>query len=132
YGDKFAAVINLSTRTGTGQGALSAQFAQGSQNMSESDLLYHAPVGSGGITFSSRIQRDGWALDPPVPSPVHDAGSIATQFLRFSLPVRGTDNINLDVNHTYQTFQIPPDISNGQPAATDDVETQDDVFISLQ
>ena len=132
YGDKFAAVINLSTRTGTGQGALSAQFVQGSQNMSESDLLYHAPVGSGGITFSSRVQRDGWALDPPVPNPVHDAGSIATQFLRFSLPVRGTDNINLDVNHTYQTFQIPPDLANAQPAATDDVETQDDIFISFQ
>ncbi len=133
YGDKFGAVINIATRAGSGAAGFNAELVQGTQSMAESDLLYHAPVGpGGGITFSSRVQRDGWALDPPVPDPVHDAGSIATQFLRLSLPVHGFDNINLDLNHTYQTFQIPPDTANGQPASTDDVETQDDTFVALQ
>jgi hypothetical protein len=132
YGERFAAIINIATRAGTGPGALSAQFTQGTQNKSESDILYHAPLGAGGLTFSSRVQRDGWALDPPVPDAVHDAGSIATQFLRVSLPAHGYDNINIDLNHTYQTFQIPPDTANGQPAATDDVETQDDTFLAVQ
>ncbi len=133
YGDKFGAVINIATRAGSGSAGFSGELIQGSLGLAESDLLYHAPVGAaGGMTFSNRIQRDGWALDPPVPNPVHDAGSIATQFLRVSLPVHGFDNINLDLNHTYQTFQIPPDTTNGQPASTDDVETQDDTFVTLQ
>jgi hypothetical protein len=131
YGERFAAVINIATRTGTGPGGVSVQFTQGTQNKSESDLLYQARLGAGGLTFSSRVQRDGWALDPPVPDPVHDAGSVATQFLRLSLPVHGYDNLNFDFNHTYQTFQIPPDTANGQPAATDDNETQDDTFLAL-
>ncbi len=36
------------------------------------------------------------------------------------------------MSHAYQTYQIPNDINGGQPATTDDNETQDDLLAALQ
>jgi hypothetical protein len=79
-----------------------------------------------------RLDRGDRALDPPVPNGVHDGGSVASQFLRYTTTVHGTDTLNFDVMHSLQTFQIPPDTSNGAPAATDDNEYQGDTYASLQ
>ncbi len=63
---------------------------------------------------------------------LHDAGSDANGFLRFTLPVNGGDTINFDAIHSLQTFQIPPDTALGVPSQTDDNEYQNDTFVALQ
>ncbi|HEY8322610.1 MAG TPA: TonB-dependent receptor [Candidatus Baltobacteraceae bacterium] len=132
YGDRFAAVVNLATRSGSGSAGSSLEAAGASFGTLDSELVYHAPIGRGGLIVSSRLERDGRALDAPVADPVHDAGSTSTQFARYSLPFGRGDSLNLDLDHSYQTFQLPPDTANGQPATQDDNETQSDIFGSLQ
>jgi hypothetical protein len=132
YGDKFAAVVNISTRSKTGPPGAELDLRAGSFAVADSVISAHTPVGSDGSLYvASRFFRDGRALDPPVPNAVHDAGSAASQFLRLSLPLRGTDTLTLDLSHSLQSFQIPPDTSNGLPAATDDNEYQNDTSASL-
>lgn len=132
YGDKFAAIVNMATRSGSGPAGASLESAVGSFDSLDSEFVYHAPVGNGSVLFSNRLSTDGRALDPPVADPVHDAGSVATQFLRWSSALRGTDSLNLDLDRSYQTFQIPPDTANGQLATQDDNETQSDWFATLE
>jgi len=132
YGDKFAGVFDLSTRSKTGPAGVTFETSAGSYNQDDSVLGFHTPVGSGGSLYAgARLFHDSWALDPPVADPTHDAGSIASQFVRFSLPVHGQDTLTLDLTHSLQTFQIPPDTSSGTPASTDDNELQDDTYASL-
>jgi hypothetical protein len=134
YGDKFAAVIDISTKSKTGPAGAGLELRGGSYNLFENVLSAHTPVGAGGggsLYFGARFAQDGRALDPPVPNPVHDTGSTASQFLRLSLPVHGEDTLTLDLTHSLQTFGIPPDTSNGTPANTDDNEIQDDTYASL-
>ena len=132
YGDKFAAVVDISTKSKTGPPGASLDLRGGSYDLYESVVSAHTPVGAGGSLYvGARMFRDARALDPPVSDAVHDGGSDASQFLRFSLPVHGLDTLTLDLTHSLQTFQLPPDTSNGTPAATDDNEVQDDAYASL-
>jgi carboxypeptidase family protein/TonB-dependent receptor-like protein len=132
YGDKFAAVLNISTKSQTGPPGANVDLRAGSYDLYDSVVSAHAPIGSGGSLFvGTRYSRDGRALDPPVPDAVHDAGSTAAQFLRLSLPVHGTDALTFDLTHSLQSFQVPPDTSNGTAASTDDNEYQNDTFASL-
>ncbi len=131
YGDKFGAVVNIATVAGTGApgGRFTTDF--GTQGLGELSLVQHDAVGRGGITVALRSSRTGWALDPPVPDANHDRGSASNAFIRLTLPESATRALNLHISHAYQTFQIPPDTSNGTPSGTDDVETQDDTFVAL-
>jgi TonB dependent receptor len=52
--------------------------------------------------------------------------------LRLTLPYGKSSYANFTLSHSLQTYQIPPDVAAGAPAAQDDNETQDDVFASLQ
>ncbi len=131
YGDKFGAVVNIATVAGTGSPGGSFTTTIGTEGHGEADLLQHDRFGGGGITLALRTSRTDWALDPPAPGNDHDQGSVSNAFVRVTLPAGPRDSLNLDLSHAYQTFQIPPDTSNGTPASTDDVETQDDAFLSL-
>jgi hypothetical protein len=132
YGDKFGAVVNIATVSGSGTPGGSFATTAGSYGHGELDLVSHDRFGrGGGITVALRSARLGWALDPPVPNANHDAGSIANAFVRVTVPARLNDSVNVDLSHSYQTFQIPPDTSNGTPSSTDDVETQNDSFFAL-
>lgn len=132
YGGKFGAVVNIATVAGTGVPGGAFETTVGSYGHDEASLVQHDRFGqSGGITVALRSSRNGWALDPPVPSANQDTGSASNQFVRVTLPIGATDSLNLDLSHAYQTFQLPPDTSNGTPASTDDVETQNDAFASL-
>ncbi|HEV3156644.1 MAG TPA: TonB-dependent receptor [Candidatus Baltobacteraceae bacterium] len=132
YGDHFAGVVNIGTISASGPAGGSADVKTGSYGLFDSTLTAHMPIGKGGsVLVSSRQERTDWALDPPVPNPVHDQGSDANQFLRLTLPVHGQDTVNLDLSHSLQTFQLPPDTANGVPVTTDDDELQDDTFASL-
>jgi hypothetical protein len=132
FGDRFAAVVNISTKSQTGPAAGNIDLRGGSYSLFDAIVSAHTPVGDGGSLYvGTRSFRDGRALDPPVPDAVHDAGSTASQFLRLSLPVHTTDTLTFDLTHSLQTYQVPPDTSSGTPAMTDDDEVQEDTFASL-
>lgn len=134
YGDRFAAILNIGTRVYPGPAGAALDVSGGSFNSFATTVGYHLPVGDGGsLSLASSMSGTDRGIDPPIADNyVHDAASDASSFLRFSLPVRGNDTINLDLLHSVQTFQIPPDLGNGVPAQTDDDEYQTDSFLSFQ
>ncbi|MFN2461002.1 MAG: TonB-dependent receptor domain-containing protein [Candidatus Velthaea sp.] len=133
YGEKFGAVLNLSTRSGETTHGLTFDATGGSFSRYDSTFGYHAPIGpAGSLVLALRNERDGRALDPPSVNNLHDAGSNANQFVRLTLPHGGSDFVNLTLTHAFQTYQIPPDLSNGAAPRQDDNEHQDDLFASLQ
>lgn len=133
YGNHFGGVLDIGTKSYAGPAGASFDGSVGSFNTYDGIATVHAPVGRGGsLVVSGRLSQDGRALDPPVQSMLHDTGSDASQFIRLSLPANGSDFLNVDVIHSLQTFQIPPDLSNGVPAATNDDEYQDDTFLAVQ
>jgi hypothetical protein len=132
YGGKFGAVVNIATVAGTGSPGGMFETTVGTYGHDEMQLLQHDRFGrGGGITVALRTARGGWALDPPVQNPTHDLGSTSNAFVRVTVPSGRYDSLNVDISHAYQTFQVPPDTSNGTPASTDDVETQNDSFLAL-
>jgi hypothetical protein len=132
YGDRFAAVVDISTKAKTGPAGATFDARGGSYSLYDNVIGYHTPIGSGGSLYAgARLFQDDRALDPPVPDAVHNGGSIASQFIRLSLPVHGQDTVTFDLTHSLQTFQLPPDTSSGTPASTDDNEVQNDTYASL-
>jgi hypothetical protein len=131
YGERFAAVLNINTRNGSGPPGFIGDLDLGSYGSVDSTLGYHANIGKGTLVAAFRNQRGTRGLDPPNFDSPHNAFSNANQFLRFTLPA-GPNFLNLTVSRSYQTYQIPNDVAGGQPARTDDNETQEDFFSSLQ
>jgi len=132
YGDRFASVIEIGTKTPTSPAGTNASIEAGSFGTLDTTVGYHTPLsGGGGITVGLRNATTNRGIDPAVSNFVHDRSSDASQFVRVTLPAHGTDTINADLLHSNQTFQIPPDTANGIPANTDDNEYQDDTFASL-
>jgi hypothetical protein len=134
YGERFGAVLNIATRGGTpGPAGFSFDATSGAFARNDVTFGFHAPAGRGGsMLIAARTGRDGRALDPSSPDAPHDAGSSANQFLRLSLPYGASSFANLTIAHTLQTYQIPPNVGAGAPAAQDDVEKQDDLFAAMQ
>ncbi len=131
YGERFASVINVNTLTGSGPPGFTTEFNAGSFWDLDGDVAYHANIGKASFIAAVRDQQSNRGLDPPTALDIHDDFANANEFLRFTDPV-GADFLNLTVSHSYQTFQIPNDTLAGQPAATDDDETQNDLFGTLQ
>jgi len=133
YGGRFASVIDISTRAGNGTAGYDASIGAGTYGHQESSFTYHRPLGRGNLVLASSAASDDRALDPPdFGAAIHDRGSNVNHFLRITLPTSAADYVNLTVSDSYQTFQIPNDVARGQPAATDDVETQLDTFAAVQ
>lgn len=131
YGERFAAVLNINTRNGSGPPGFIGDLDLGSYANVDTTLGYHAGVGKGSLVAAFRNQRGNRGLDPPNFDSPHDAFSDANQFLRYTLP-SGPNFLNLTVSRSYQTYQIPNDVASGEPASTDVNETQEDLFTSLQ
>ena len=131
YGERFASVINVNTRNGAGPPGFSAQLNVGSFTHFDGDLSYHAPLGTGTLVLATRNEQGTRGLDPPNLDSPHNGFSNSNQFLRYTQPL-GTDFLNLTLSHAYHTYQIPNDVAGGQPASSDDNETQDDMFGTLQ
>ncbi len=133
YGLRFGSVFNMATRAGTGPPGLDGYASFGSYTNAQSTLGYHEPVAGGGgfdVAFSGLQTTRG--LDPPNFDSPHNDASSATQFARFTLPAGGNNFTNVTFIHNYSTFQIPNDVANGEPANTDDNETQGDTFLAVQ
>jgi len=133
YGLKFGSVFNMATRAGTGPAGFSGYLSGGSYTNAQGQIGYHAPISGGGgfdIAFSGYQTTRG--LDPPnFGSPHNDASSLG-QFMRFTLPAGGNDFTSVTFINSHGTFQIPNDVDGGEPANTNDDETQADTFLSAQ
>jgi hypothetical protein len=131
YGNRFAAVVNVNTRTGGGTPGFDGAFSGGSYGSVNSSIGYHGKLGTG--TFVANVLAEGGNrfLDPPNFASPHNAGSNTNEFFRFTQP-HGNDYWNVSLSHSYQAFQIPNDVDGGQPATTDDNEAQSDSFLALQ
>jgi hypothetical protein len=136
YGERFATVLNISTRTGIQVERPGATFEAdgGSFSTFDGTLGYHDRVGNGSVVLAVQNGSTGRGLDPPQAVSLHNHASDANQFARYTLPFGkgGSNFVNLTLSHSYRTFQIPVATDNGQPASSDDNETQDDTFAALQ
>lgn len=132
YGDRFASVIEIGTKTPNGPAGADGSIEAGSYGTLDTTLGYHTPLAGGaGITVGVRNATTNRGIDPPVANFVHNRSSDGSQFLRYSKPVHGSDTLNVDILHSNQTFQIPPDTGNGISATSDDAEYQEDTFASM-
>lgn len=131
YGERFASVININTRTGSGPPGFDGGLEYGSYAELDQTLGYHAQIGRGNLVTAIRNERSDRGLDPPNFDSPHNNFSNTNQFLRYTLP-SGPNFFNLTVSHSHQTYQIPNDVAGGEPASTDDNNTQDDLFGTLQ
>jgi hypothetical protein len=131
YGGRFAAVLNIDTRGTVGAPGFSGEAIAGSNGLVDTTVGYQTRLGRGALVSAFRDEATQRGLDPPNPESPHNAASDANQFVRYTLP-HGDDFLNFTLSHSYGTFQIPNDIAAGEPASTDDSETQDDTFAALQ
>jgi len=133
YGLRFGSVLNISTRSGTGAAGFDGSLEYGSYTSLSQSLGYHSPLGNGGgydlAVSDSQTTR---ATDPPDFDSPHNNGSDANQFARFTLASGGGNFTDITLTHSFQTFQVPNDVDYGEPATTDDSESQDDTFLNLQ
>jgi hypothetical protein len=131
YGERFAEILNINTRNGSGPPGFSGDVDYGSFGHADSTLSYHAPVGKGYLEVAARNELGNRGEDPPNLNSPHNKFSDTNQFLRYTLPV-GKDYLNLTVSNSYHTYQIPNDVNGFEPASTNDNETQADFFSNLQ
>ncbi len=131
YGNRFASVVNINTRVGSGPPGAEGYAEMGAYGYADSSAGYHGHIGKGSFVFNLRGVRSDRFLDPPNEDSPHNAGSNTNQFFRFTLP-SGNDYLNVSLSHSYQAFQIPNDVAGGEPANTDDNETQGDFFGTVQ
>jgi len=131
YGERFASVVNINTKMGTGPAGFNGDLRAGSYADLDSTLGYHTPLGKGSLVLAVRNQRTDRAEDPPNFASPHNQGSNATQFIRYTQP-NGNDYLNFTLTHSFHTYQIPNDVDNGEPTTTNDNERQDDTIASIQ
>lgn len=131
YGERFASVLNIDTRSGPGAASYNGSIDAGSFGMLDSSLGYQGALGRGSIVTAFRQSITDRGLDPPNPTSPHDDASDANQFVRVTLP-HGADFLNVTLSHAFQTYELPIDLLGGQPPSSDDNELQDDLFLALQ
>jgi hypothetical protein len=133
YGLRFGSVLNITTRAGTGPPGFNGNVQYGSYSDIDQTLGYHAPLaGGGGLDVAFRNQQSTRALDPPDLGSPHNHGSDTNQFARLTLANGNGNFTDVTLVHSFRTFEIPNDVLNGEPANTDDNESQEDTFLSAQ
>ena len=133
YGLKFGSVFNMATRAGIGPAGFDGYLSAGSYTNAQTTLGYHAPLNGGGgfdVAVSGASTTRG--LDPPNFNSPHNDMSSLDQLVRITIPAGGNDFTNVTLLNGRSTFQIPNDVANGEPADTDDNETQADTLLSVQ
>jgi hypothetical protein len=133
YGLKFGSVFNMATRAGTGPAGFDGFGQFGSYSDLEGQLGYHAPLpGGGGFDIAISGSHTTRGLDPPNFDSPHNNAGATSQFARFTLPAGNGDFTNITFINSNSSFQIPNDVASGEPASTDDNETQADTFLTAQ
>ncbi len=111
---------------------MSGYVQAGSYGHVDQGLTYQSPLGAGSLVLGVRNEQSNWMLDPPGYENIHNAGSNADQYLRYTLSMDQRDYLDFSATHSLRWYQIPPDVASGAPAATDDNEEQNESFVSLQ
>lgn len=133
YGLRFGSVFDMATRAGTGPAGFDGYTSIGSYTDVQSTIGYHSPLaGGGGFDVALSDEQSTRGLDPPNFNSPHNDSSSVNQFARFTLPAGGNDFTNITFVNSHSTFQIPNDLANGEPANTDDSETQADTLLAVQ
>jgi hypothetical protein len=133
YGLKFGSVFNMETKAGTGQPGFDGYISGGSYTNLQGQLGYHSPLpGGGGVDIAFSGSQTTRGLDPPNFSSPHNDASSLGQFMRLTLPAGGSNFTSITLINSHGTFQIPNDVDHGEPADTDDNETQADTFLAVQ
>jgi TonB dependent receptor/Carboxypeptidase regulatory-like domain len=133
YGLRFGAVFNMATRTGSGPAGFDGYASAGSYTDGQETFGYHAPIaGGGGYTLAFNSGQSTRGLDPPNFNSPHNAASSVGQFASVTLPAAGNNFTKITFVNSHSTFQIPNDVDHGEPANTDDNETQADTFLAVQ
>lgn len=132
YGGRFAAVIDIATPSGAGPAGLCGYTSGGTYGTFDSFAAYHQPFGSGSFVLAIHGSQTLHALDPPQATSIHNRGSDLDQFFRLTLRTGRFDAIDFTLSHALQTFEVPNDVSGGEPTSTDDNETQNDTFAALR
>ncbi len=133
YGLKFGSILNLTTKSGIGP----AGFDERVDRRLVHDAQHHA-----GLPRAARGRR--WLLSLASAGCRRRADSIRpTSTRRTTTPATSTNTRtsrsrpaattlpNVTFVHSYGTYQIPNDVNHGEPATTDDNETQEDSFFEL-
>ena len=92
YGEKIAAVINLTTKSGLGQGAIKGDVHAGAARFKTYDVGASAGGGSSrfGYYFSIDGSKSDRFLDPPNFDNLHNHGDTERAFLRLDLANQGS------------------------------------------
>ncbi|MGH7727295.1 MAG: carboxypeptidase regulatory-like domain-containing protein, partial [Vulcanimicrobiaceae bacterium] len=132
-GLRFGSVFNLTTRAGTVPAGFDGNTSFGSYSNAQTTIGYHAPLaGGGGLQLALGGRQSTRGLDPPNFGSPHNHYGSTNQFARFTLPAGGNNFTNVTFINSRSSFQIPNDVEGGEPAATDDSETQADTFLAVQ
>jgi len=88
YGERFATILNISTRTGVAapRPGASLEVDGGSFATFDGTLGYHDRIGPGALVLAVQNGSTGRGLDPPQPASLHNEASNANQFVRYTLP----------------------------------------------
>jgi hypothetical protein len=128
FGDRLAAVVNITTRKGgqTPEGLV--QLRYGSFQTIEPSAFYSRSIGRLGVFVGGSYLQSQRALDPPAISPVlHDDGRNGRAFLRLDWNQSARDRVELFASYAYNFFQIPidPTVTPLDPARPDLVRPVD-------
>ncbi len=108
FGDKVAAIVNMSTKSGLSEpwnGSLS--FSGGSLASSAFDTEVGGHIGKLGIFGSADVSRSNRFIDPPEIASFHNHGGVAHSFTRFDWLQSDRDSIRALISVNGTNFQIP-------------------------
>ncbi|GJG86070.1 hypothetical protein tb265_12510 [Gemmatimonadetes bacterium T265] len=144
YGNKNAAVVNVTTRVPTGGfhgdvGSYVGQYSstvQGGRNFNGQTFSASGNDGKLGIFFSGERQFTDMRLEPLVADPAakrvanfHNEGNDYFGFLKLQYAAGAQDNFNLDLNGSRTRFAVPYDSTGG--AFLNDRQTDFNGFANL-
>ncbi len=110
FGDRLAAVVNVTSRHGGVTPEGSAQVRYGSFNTVEPGLSYARSLGPVGVFVGGSYLYSQRALDSPAVTPIlHDDGQSGRAFLRVDVPASERYRIEVFASYAYNLFQIPID-----------------------
>ena len=128
YGNKNAAVVNVTTRVPTGpfHGEVStylgqySSVVQGPRDFNGQSFTASGNDGKLGVFFSGVRQFSDMRLEPIVPDPTgrrvynfHNDGNDYSGFLKLQYAAAAADNFNLDLSASRTRFAVPYDSTGG-------------------
>ncbi|HRI51874.1 MAG TPA: TonB-dependent receptor, partial [Pseudomonadota bacterium] len=154
YGNRLAAVVNISSRTGGAAPEGLVQLRYGSFQTLEPSVYYSRSIGRFGFFVGGSYLQSQRALDPPAITPIlHDDGRSGRAFFRADWRKSDSDRFELFGSYAHNFFQIPVDPTSVPldplrpsfvrpvdafgnsaatffPADTDATETENEVFLA--